>query len=775
MVLAPVVRGRRGSHRDVLTRLRKSGLVKARIDGDLHDLENLPELNPRQSHDIDGVVDRLVVRTGLQTRLQESVRLAAEQGEGRVVTVYATPDQLDHWREELFSTRYACPSCQISYMEIEPRCFSFHSPYGVCPYCEGYGRIEAFDPDLVIPDADRSMDSGALAPWRASDEVERGGIMDQVAKFVARNDLTLKTPWKAWSASQRDALWQGHHDFPGLAQVLQEEWATSESRRTQLAWFRRKVICPACHGSRLQPEARSVRLFGLAIHEIAQQSLSDTQKWFAGLSWQAPQESIAIPIVRNILRRLNFLEKVGVGYLSLDRAADTLSGGELQRVRLASSIGSGLVGVCYILDEPSVGLHPYDNDRLLDSIRELQTIGNSVIVVEHDLATIRSADHVIDLGPGAGEAGGNIIAFGSPESVEKNPQSCTGRYLAGVDGLRMSPKQRVTAQSGDALILVGATLHNLRSVSVHIPLGRLTCVTGVSGSGKSSLIDGTLAPALLQSTGTAADPGPYSQLQGADRIDKVIRIDQQPIGRSPRSNPATYTGIFDEIRKVFATTRDARQRGYGASRFSFNVQGGRCEACQGHGQQKYEMHFLPDVYVECDQCRGARFNAPTLQVRYREKSIADVLAMRVSEASEFFANFVNIARYLTAMQHVGLSYVPLGQSSTTLSGGEAQRIKLATELARVDSRRTMYVLDEPTTGLHGVDVQRLLVVLQQLVEKGNTVIVVEHHLDVIRSADWIIDLGPGGGRHGGQLVGEGPPEAIAAIPESVTGKYLRAL
>ncbi|MDA0660983.1 MAG: excinuclease ABC subunit UvrA [Planctomycetota bacterium] len=776
MILAPMVRGRRGAHRETLAQIRKAGLIRARINGNLHDLETLPELTPSQLHDIDAVVDRVVVRTGLQSRLDESVRLAAEQGDGRIVAFYSKPEDPTVWHEELFNTRYACPDCQEGHLEIEPRTFSFNSPYGVCPACEGGGKFEEFDRRLAIPDFDVSFDASVLLPWRKLPRSTQTQVNQQLAAIAKGLGLDPQVPLQTWNESQRERLWTGDGEIPGVKSILEQEWNTvrSTSRKEQLSWFRRAVPCPSCDGSRLRAEARFVKICGLAIHEITRLTLQDAIAWFDGLRWTDQEQPIATPIVRNITNRLMFLNRVGVDYLSLDRTADTLSGGEMQRVRLATGIGSGLVGVCYILDEPSVGLHPRDNDRLISAIRELQTLGNTVVVVEHDLATMRTADYLIDLGPEAGEGGGYITAAGTPVEVEKQAASLTGQYLSGLQSVPVPGHRRAAARSR-SLLLEGASLNNLDNVTVRFPLGTLTCVTGVSGSGKSSLVNDTLAPALLQRTGVAAQPGPYVRLTGAEHIDKVVCIDQQAIGRSPRSNPATYSGVFDEVRKVYATTRDARQRGYAANRFSFNVPGGRCEACQGQGMQKYEMHFLPDLYVECDQCHGTRFNAQTLQVRYRDKSIADVLKMRVLEAREFFTNFAPIARSLEAMVQVGLGYLPLGQSSTTLSGGESQRIKLATELSRVDTGKTVYILDEPTTGLHIVDIQRLLSVLQQLVDKGNTVIIVEHHLDVIKSADWVIDLGPDGGSHGGKLIAEGTPETVAQNEESITGRYLREL
>ncbi len=570
-------------------------------------------------------------------------------------------------------------------------------------------------------------------------------------------------------------LYGDEHKYRGLLMWLEKEFSTTTNPKRLLALqgFRGSVTCQACQGSRLRPEATSVQLHGWGIHRIVRQSIQQARTFFAELRTHCPQPEIAQPLLRDIDHRLQFLEKVGVGYLTLDRPADSLSGGELQRVRLATSIGSGLVGVCYILDEPSIGLHHRDNQRLIEALQELQKLGNTVLVVEHDETMMRQADQLIDMGPGAGHEGGCVVAQGSPQEISDNDRSVTGHYLSGHAAIHVPEKRRRTAKSR-SIVIEGVRTNNLQQIDVRFPLGALVCVTGVSGSGKSSLINETLAPALLRRLGgTAPRPGQHASLRGASQIDKVVPIDQTPIGRTPRSNPATYTGVFDEIRKIFAGTREAKQRGFGVGRFSFNVKGGRCEACQGQGVQKIEMSFLPDLYVACDECRGARFNRQTLRVRYRGRSIADVLDMSVADAVQFFENFVTTSRLLQTLQDVGLGYLPLGQPSTTLSGGEAQRIKLATELARVDTGCTLYLLDEPTTGLHFIDIQRLLGVLNRLVDKGNTVIVIEHNLDVVKSCDWIIDLGPEGGDAGGRIVASGTPEEVAAVPASFTGRALQ--
>jgi len=706
MLLAPLVRGRKGKHPEVFEAVRKAGFVRVRVDGEVYDLDAVPDLAPRRNHTVEAVVDRIIVREGVRSRLAESVRLALRHGEGLVAATFLPPESAsDDWQDRLYSTEHACPLCKLSYEELEPRTFSFNSPYGACPECEGLGRSLAVDPAAV----EESPQSN-------------------------RND----------SAEERAE--------PSLGQL----------------------VCPACKGARLRPEARSVRVGGRAIHELTALAVRPARDFFATLNFVPSAAPIGGPIVREIVARLDFLDSVGLDYLTLDRAADTLSGGELQRIRLATGIGSGLVGVCYVLDEPSIGLHPRDNQRLLGALRNLQRQGNTVLVVEHDEAIMRQADHLIDVGPGAGRHGGRIVAQGTPAEVERSPDSLTGKYLSGeVSIAPPSTRRRMTKTK--AIAIEGATANNLKHVDVSFPLSVLTCVCGVSGSGKSSLVHETLAKAVARRiNGGGPRPGPHSSLRGVSQIDKLVEIDQTPIGRTPRSNPATYTGLFDEIRQVFATTREARLRGFKSSRFSFNTQGGRCEECQGQGVRKIEMNFLADLYVECPQCRGARFNRPTLEIQYRGKSIADVLNLRVDDALEFFENFSMIRRLLASLREVGLGYLALGQPSTTLSGGEAQRIKLAAELGRTESGKTLYILDEPTTGLHFDDVRKLLTVLARLVDLGNTVVVIEHHLDVMKSADWIIDLGPEGGEKGGHVIAIGTPEEVARIEHNETGKFLRA-
>jgi len=788
MILAPMVRGRRGRHDEVFQRIRKAGMVRARVDGEIFEIEQLPELAPRKNHTIEAVVDRIKVRAGIESRLGESLRLAIRYGDGLVAACFQEANGSSDvggagqaagpWRDELFSTVYACPKCGMSYAELEPRTFSFNSPYGACPQCDGLGAREEFDPELVLPDATLAPADGALAPWRNLTPARQRKLRAAVEPLLEAVGGHWSRPLDQLDPRQLDQLFHGttRGKHAGLLTLLEKEFATTtrKKRQDELAAFRGRVVCRACDGSRLRPEAANVRLGKLRMHDLVRLPISAARPFFDQLTFADREQPIAASLLDEIRKRLEFLSKVGLDYLTLERPADTLSGGELQRVRLATGIGSGLVGVCYVLDEPSIGLHQRDNQRLIDALRDLQRQGNTVLVVEHDEAMMRQADQLLDVGPGAGTLGGRLVAQLPPQRISES-DSITARYLTGRSRIDVPEKRRRAAKSR-SLRIEGATLNNLRGVDVVFPLGCLVCVTGVSGSGKSSLINETLARAVIRRLGgMAAKPGPFVSLRGVSQIDKVVQIDQAPIGRTPRSNAATYTGLFDDIRKVFAGTRDARQRGYRASRFSFNAKGGRCETCQGHGVRKIEMNFLPDLYVTCDECRGTRFNRQTLQVRYRGRSIADVLDMPVGEAVEFFENFAHVHRPLQCLLDVGLGYLPLGQPSTTLSGGEAQRIKLATELARVDTGKTLYLLDEPTTGLHFDDLRRLLDVLNRLVDRGNTVIVIEHNLDVIKTADWIIDLGPEGGADGGRVVAAGTPEQIAELEDNHTSRYLGPL
>ena len=784
MILAPMIRGRRGAHKDVFAAIRKAGFVRVRVDGDVFDLDSLPKLSPRKVHDIDAVVDRVIIREGIRSRIGDSVSLALQHGDGLVEVFYLTPaaeaESKDNssWRGQLFSTQHACPRCDISYEEIQPRTFSFNSPYGACPVCEGMGLLEQFDETAAVPDLTLSIADHAVAAWRNATAAAGKKYAAATEDFLQRHKLAPDKPLEEWPTNTlREFLHGDDKDFTGVLMLLEHEYSTTSSkkRKAELTSYRASLACEACEGSRLRVEAMHVHLHGKAIHEIVAMPIDEANGFFKSLAFDEEELPIAEPLVREIGKRLDFLERVGVAYLTLDRRTNTLSGGELQRVRLATSIGSGLVGVCYILDEPSIGLHPRDNHRLIEALRDLQLQGNTVIVVEHDEAVIREADQIIDIGPKAGEYGGHVVAQGDLPAIRDSQDSLTAAYLSGRVSVPIPEKRRKLAKTR-SLKIEGASANNLKNVSLRLPLGALVCVTGVSGSGKSTLINETFGPAVIQRLGgTTLKPGPFTSLRGVSKIEKVVQVDQSPIGRTPRSNPATYTGIYDEIRKVFAGTREAKQRGFRANRFSFNVKGGRCEACAGQGVQKVEMSFLPDMYVTCDECHGSRFSRQTLRVQYREKSIADVLGMRIEHAADFFENFVNIARVLDSLNQVGLGYIPLGQPSTTLSGGEAQRIKLATELARVESGKTLYLLDEPTTGLHFEDVRRLLKVLHGLVDKGNTVVVIEHHLDVIKNADWVIDMGPEGGAEGGQVVAEGTPAEIAQVEASYTGKFLREI
>ncbi|MDO4550296.1 MAG: ATP-binding cassette domain-containing protein [Planctomycetia bacterium] len=972
ILMAPIVRGRKGSHQEIFALIRKAGYVRVRVDGKILDMDNVPELDRHKHHFIEAVVDRIVIRESSRERISESVHMAVRHGGGlALATIEHVLPTGNVWRDRLFSTKNACPTCNIGFDSLEPRMFSFNSPYGICKVCEGFGYLEKFDPDLVLPNRALSLASGAVEAWSKLPEATLKKFRSRMALCLAVLGIRWNTPlnklneaefdfllygsksdlYKVEDAArsgylgkekmtlfaeeQKDAVLKGafkplmselidgddaikryespegnlledEEDFgrkekkvsekkqvvkPKSVDVLEKEEGESAEEETlssihlrggnvldveadaaeflenmddsliscgltnlvnasrssvcrrlpepgenvegifdiineeyqkgatgafrlSLEACRGRIKCPECHGARLREEARCVKIGNFekrqkdqekegedfyrprAIHEVTQMSVEEILSFFSGMKFDENEEMpIAEPIISQIIPRLEFLVQVGLGYLTLDRAADTLSGGELQRVHLAGGLGSGLVGVCYILDEPSIGLHPRDNQRLIDTLRNLQQMDNTVLVVEHDEAIMRQADWIIDVGPGAGRHGGMIVAEGTPEDIQNHPSSLTGKYLRrsknevngnGVgeddaepvrDGECFRGRERRKPRKftrGKCITLEHVTTNNLKDVTVDFPLGVFVCVTGVSGSGKSSLVNETLAPALIRKLGgSSVKPGPHGGLKGANRIDKVVLVDQTPIGRTPRSNPATYIGVFDEIRKVFTGTREAKQRGYKVGRFSFNVKGGRCEHCQGQGVQKIEMNFLPDLFVECPECEGKRFNRQTLEVRYRGKSIADVLDMQVEEAAKFFENFPSILRPLESLIAVGLGYISLGQPSTTLSGGEAQRVKLASELCRSNTGNMMYILDEPTTGLHFEDIQRLLKVLHDLVELGNSVIVIEHNMDVITSADWIIDMGPEGGAEGGFIVATGVPAEVARVEESHTGRFLR--
>ncbi len=765
MILAPMVRGRRGQHIETVEQIRQAGLVRARVDGQMVEIDVLGQLNPRQKHTIEAVTDRIVVRPGIGQRVAESVDLALRLADGTCLVHYldaANDSATDTWRESVFSIRFACPNCDVAYAELEPKNFSFNSPCGACPECQGLGWIDQFDPELVIGDAGRSLNAGAIAPWQMLTAAARRRRLAPVADFLTSRNLDAETPLARWSPQQTDELLGGDGaDWPGLLNLLEQEFATtlSEKRQETLASFRGLVACRACQASRLGPQARSASIAGRTIIDINRASLADSLDFFQSLKFDESRMDIGGPLATEIARRLRFLCHVGLDYLTLDRPADSLSGGEYQRVRLATSIGSGLANVCYVLDEPTIGLHPDDNERLIDSILKLKDDGNTIIVVEHDADMMRRADWIIDVGPAAGQQGGEIIFQGTPAQLVEDPASVTGAYLSGRRHIARPAGVR-TPNPDHAVILRGAAAHNLQNIDVPFPLGLLIAVTGVSGSGKSTLVQDTLAPAIARHLGLLAPrPGAFRELAVYGPLESLVQIDQRPIGRSARSNTATYSGLMDDLRKLFASTREARARGFTAARFSFNSSAGRCPVCQGYGQQRIEMNFLPDIHTTCPECRGRRYNHQTLEIRYRGHTIADVLDMPIQEARQFFQNVASVHSTVSALADVGLGYLPLGQPSTTLSGGEAQRVKLATELGRKRATNTLYLLDEPTTGLHFEDVQRLLAVLHRLVDQGNSVLVIEHHPDLIATADWEIRMGPGGGDHGGRLVHAGPPAA----------------
>jgi len=785
MVLAPVVRGRKGEYKDLLEHLRSEGFTRVKVDGDVRRLDTETiELDKKYKHDIAVVVDRLVMRPDLRKRLADSIETAVSLAEGLVEI-----EDLDAGEIHTFSEQFACLKCGTSMPELEPRMFSFNSPHGACPRCTGLGSQMEIDPDLVVPDSSLSLNEGALLPWSTSSS----DYYDQMTQAIAdRYEIDMDTPWEELPEEAQDCFLYGTEGdrlyisyrnrfgrkrsymatFEGIITNLERRYSETDSEyvREKIEEYMATVPCPDCKGTRLRPESLAVRVGGLGIHEVTTMSARRALEWFKALELSETERQIARLVLREIDERLGFLDNVGVGYLSLDRTATTLSGGEAQRIRLATQIGSSLVGVLYILDEPSIGLHQRDNERLIATLERLRDLGNTVIVVEHDEGTMRAADHLLDLGPGAGEHGGWIVAQGTPEEVMDVAESATGQFLAGARQIEVPAKRRRPA---GYIEIQGASQHNLKKVDVKVPLAVFCCVTGVSGSGKSTLVNEILYRAVANRLHRAKlRPGAHRRVTGLDQVDKIINIDQAPIGRTPRSNPATYTGLFDQIRDLFSRTQEARARGYKPGRFSFNVKGGRCEVCRGDGQIKIEMHFLPDVYVPCEQCHGRRYNRETLEVRFKGKTIADVLDMPVEEALDFFKHIPKIKRRLQALHDVGLDYIRLGQPATTLSGGEAQRVKLATELCKIATGRTLYILDEPTTGLHFADVQRLLEMLQRLVDNGNTVVVIEHNLDVIKTADRIIDLGPEGGEDGGKIVATGTPEQVAGKRGSYTGRFL---
>ncbi len=801
MVLAPVVRDRKGEFTELFADMQAQGYVRFRVDGAAYEAADVPKLKKAEKHDIDVVIDRVKVQAGLQQRLAESFEAALRIAEGRAMAL-----EMDTGHEHLFSSKFACPICSYSLSELEPRLFSFNSPVGACPSCDGLGLTTVFDPERVVSFPSLSMASGAVKGWDRRNAYTFS-LLESVAKHYgfdidtpfeelpkkAQNVLLngsgkeeIEFVYEAESAKGKTRSVKRWHTFEGIIPNFTRRYQETDSAavREDLARYQSAKPCPDCEGTRLRTEARNVFLQderdekGEPIYRVEHFTLRECLAYFEGLKLHGAKAEIADKVVREIRSRLKFLNDVGLNYLSLDRSADTLSGGEAQRIRLASQIGSGLTGVMYVLDEPSIGLHQRDNDRLIGTLRHLRDIGNTVLVVEHDEDAIRAADHVIDMGPGAGIHGGQVIAQGTADEVAANAESLTGRYLA--RALRIAvPKRHERAAPDDEvqkLSIVNARGNNLKGVTADIPVGLFTCVTGVSGSGKSTLVNDTLYAAVARKLyNSHAEPQPHDAIEGLDAFDKVINVDQSPIGRTPRSNPATYTGLFTPIRELFAEVPAARERGYGPGRFSFNVAGGRCEACQGDGVLKVEMHFLPDVYVPCDVCHGKRYNRETLEIQYKGKNITEVLNMTVEDAHGYFNAVPNIARKLQTLLDVGLGYIRLGQSATTLSGGEAQRVKLALELSKRDTGRTLYILDEPTTGLHFADIDLLLRVLHQLRDAGNTIVVIEHNLDVIKTADWIIDMGPEGGAGGGTVVASGTPEDVAANPASYTGHYLKPL
>ncbi|HAI32117.1 MULTISPECIES: excinuclease ABC subunit UvrA [unclassified Thalassospira] len=786
-LLAPIVRGRKGEYKKELRELRARGFQRVKIDGEMYDIDEAPELNKKLKHDISVVVDRLIVKEGISTRLADSFETALELTDGIVLTEDAKTGETT-----VFSAKFACPVSGFTIEEIEPRLFSFNNPFGACPACDGLGTQMEFDPMLVVPDESKTLENGAVAPWASTTSKYYLQTLKSVAKHF---DFKTNVAWEKLPKKAQDIILYGSGDeevtvtyddgsrsykvsrpFEGVIPNMSRRWRETDSQwaRDELSKYQMVSNCPTCSGKRLKPEALAVKVDGCDISQITDLSIAKAGDWFLALEEKLNEKEteIARRILREINDRLRFLRDVGLDYLSMSRTSGTLSGGESQRIRLASQIGSGLTGVLYVLDEPSIGLHQRDNDRLLETLKRLRDLGNTVLVVEHDEDAIRAADYVVDMGPGAGIHGGRIVAEGTPEQIQQNPDSLTGKYLVGVEQIAV-PKERRKG-NGKAISITGATANNLQGIDVDFPLGKFICVTGVSGGGKSSLVIETLYKALAKRMHNARHhPGAHDEIKGVELIDKIIDIDQSPIGRTPRSNPVTYTGAFTPIREWFAQLPEAKTRGYKPGRFSFNVKGGRCEACQGDGVIKIEMHFLPDVYVECDQCKGHRYNRETLEISFKGKSISDVLDMTVEEGADFFKAVPSIRDKMETLKQVGLSYIHLGQQATTLSGGEAQRVKLAKELSKRATGRTIYILDEPTTGLHFHDIRKLLEVLHTLVDQGNTVVVIEHNLDVIKTADWIIDIGPEGGDGGGQLVGTGTPEDIMGNERSYTGRYLK--
>ena len=797
-VLAPVIRGRKGEHEEIFRTLTADGYSRARVDGELIRLDSPPKLAKTKKHDIEVVVDRLAIREGMRSRLNDSVETALRLADGRLIIEFVDLDTDDPQRERKFSEFRSCPNGHVLEIEeIEPRTFSFNAPYGSCEDCDGIGYKVQVSPDLVVPDEDLSIDAGALVPWSVTaSQSARDYHMRQLEGLGDELGFSTATKWKNLPDDAKDAILNGKDfkvkmryrnrwgrekvystGFEGVLHFVKRKYdeTSSDWSRERYKGFMRDVTCKTCGGARLKPEVLAVRVGELNIHELTELSIGEALDYLKSLELGKREKKIADAVLKEILERLSFLVTVGLNYLTMSRSAGSLSGGEAQRIRLATQIGAGLVGVLYVLDEPSIGLHQRDNERLLSALLHLRDLGNTLIVVEHDEETIRQSDWVVDIGPRAGEFGGNIVYSGEPAGLLESEDSLTGAYLSGHKEIGV-PATRRRVYKTKQIEVTGARENNLRNIDVKFPIGVFTAVTGVSGSGKSSIVNEILYKVLANKLNRAQSlPGKHTAVKGLDQLDKVVHVDQSPIGRTPRSNPATYTGMWDPIRRIFSETEEAKIRGYGPGRFSFNVKGGRCESCSGDGTIKIEMNFLPDVYVPCEVCHGTRYNRETLEVRYKGKNVAEVLDMTISQAKEFFASVTRITKYLEVLESVGLGYIRLGQPATTLSGGEAQRVKLASELHKRSSGRTVYMLDEPTTGLHFEDVRKLLGVLQELTDKGNTVIVIEHNLDVIKSADWVIDLGPEGGNAGGTLVAEGTPEHVALVEESHTGRYLKPI
>lgn len=783
MILAPIIKGKKGVHKYVFEGLKKAGYQRVRVNGKIYDIDEDPRLDKNKKHDIDAVIDRILIDRENEKRISESVENALNMGEGIVYVA-----DVDGKAEHIYSQNFACPSCNISLPEISPRSFSFNSPYGACPACTGLGTKLEIDPELVVPNPKLTVAEGAIRPW-ARTTAKMGWYTQILATVGEKYGFSINIPFDTLTKKQKEIVMYGTGEemykvpmgyrsyetkYEGVVANLERRYHETDSDyvRKEIEKYMTERQCAVCKGARLKPEFLAVTVAGKSIFEIVNLSIDKSRDFFTEVKLSEKEQKIAKQILKEVKERLTFLLNVGLNYLTIDRTANTLSGGEAQRIRLATQIGSSLMGVLYILDEPSIGLHQRDNRKLIETLKNLRDLGNTVIVVEHDAETMESADWLIDVGPGAGEHGGKIISEGTPAQVKADKKSLTGQYLSGTKVVECNMKRR--QGTGDCLEIIGATENNLKNINVKIPLGKMVIVTGVSGSGKSSLINDTLAKKLSAVYHRAqTTPGAHKEITGMQHLDKVIDIDQSPIGRTPRSNPATYTGVFSDIRELFAAVPEAKMRGYKSGRFSFNVKGGRCEACHGEGIIKIEMHFLPDVYVTCEECKGKRYNKEALEIHYKGKSIADVLSMTVEEALEFFGNIPSIKNKLATLFEVGLGYIRLGQPATTLSGGEAQRVKLASELSRTATGKTLYILDEPTTGLHFDDVNRLMAVLNALVDKGNTVLVIEHNLDVIKCADWVIDLGPEGGDMGGELVAQGTPETIAKTELSYTGKYLK--